>query len=257
MYIDAVILFIFGTIGGSFLNALAFRHNTGKSMWGRSACTSCGKVLRASDLVPVLSYIFLRGRCAACKTSISLQYPTVESIGGILAVLCYGQTATPVEFVLSFGFFMLLLFIAVYDLRHTIIPDQFVYAAMFVALLSHGGLESGVISLPSKDIFFGALLAVPLALMWLVSKGRAMGLGDAKLMIAIGVFLGFSSGLAALVLSFWIGAVVGLLLLFLSSKRTGTRVTMKSEVPFGPFLALGCAIAYFCHVTIDSLVLFF
>ncbi len=257
MYIDAVILFTFGTIGGSFLNALAFRHNTGKSMWGRSACTSCGKVLRASDLVPVLSYVFLRGRCAACKTSISLQYPLVEVLAGILAVLSYAQAQTPVGFVLSFGFCMLLLFIAIYDLRHTIIPDQFVYAAAIVGLLSHLGLETGSVALPGTTFFLGALLSVPLALIWLVSRGRAMGLGDAKLMLAIGLFLGFSSGLAALVLSFWIGAVVGLVLLFLSSKRMGTRVTMKSEIPFGPFLALGCTIAYFCHLTIDSLILFF
>ena len=259
MYIETVILFIFGTIGGSFLNALAFRHNTGKSMWGRSACTTCGRTLAASDLFPVLSFIFLRGRCRGCKSKISYQYPTVEVLAGLIAVFSYAATADPVQFVLSFGFFMLLLFIAVYDLRHTIIPDQFVYSAAIVALLSHSYAAGSGFVLPNPTyLFAGFLLSLPMALIWLLSKGKAMGLGDAKLMCAVGFFLGLDLGLASFVISFWLGAVVGVLLLLISGYiKKGARVTMKSEVPFGPFIALAAALVYFFHVSFTSIILFF
>ena len=259
MYIETVILFIFGTIGGSFLNALAFRHNTGKSMWGRSACTTCGRTLAASDLFPVLSFIFLRGRCRGCKSKISYQYPTVEVLAGLIAVFSYEATGDGATFVLSFGFFMLLLFIAVYDLRHTIIPDQFVYTAAAVALLTHSYTTGTGFMFPDPQFLLaGPLLSLPMALIWFFSKGRAMGLGDAKLMCAIGFFLGADLGLASFVISFWLGAIVGVLLLLISRYvKKGGRVTMKSEVPFGPFLALSAALVYSFHVSFTSIILFF
>ena len=259
MYIDTIILFVLGTILGSFINALAFRHNTGKSMWGRSGCTTCGMTLMARDLVPVASFLFLRGRCRGCSARISTQYPIVEVLAGVIAVLSYAQTSAPILFVLSMGFFMVLLFIAVYDLRHTIIPDQFVYTAGVLALLFHSIDESGALSFPDLSyIASGLIFALPLVLIWLFSKGKAMGLGDGKLMCAIGFFLGFNLGLSAFLFSFWIGAVVGVALLLSARAHNGGRqVTMKSEVPFGPFLVLGTAIAYFFNVTFSSLLLFF
>ena len=254
-----VVLFVFGTMLGSFINALAFRHNTGKSMWGRSGCTTCGMILKARDLVPVASFLFLRGRCRGCRARISLQYPIVEVLAGVIAVLSYAQTSNPIQFSLSMGFFMILLFIAVYDLRHTIIPDQFVYTAGGLALLFHSVGETGLLSFPNPSyISAGFILALPLVLIWFFSKGKAMGLGDGKLMCAIGFFLGLRYGLSAFLLSFWIGAVVGVALLLSARAHNGRRqVTMKSEVPFGPFLVLGCAIAYFFNVTFSSLLLFF
>lgn len=259
MYSELIILFILGTILGSFINALAFRHNTGKSMWGRSGCITCGMALKSQDLVPVVSFLFLRGRCRGCGARISWQYPIVEVLGGVIAVLAYTQTNNPIHFTLSMGFFMVLLFIAVYDLRHTIIPDQFVVALVVSALLFHSISETGGFSLPDPGyLFSGIILALPLVLIWLLSKGRAMGLGDGKLMFAIGFFLGISQGASAFLLSFWIGAVVGILLLLSArTHKKGRQVTMKSEVPFGPFLVLGAGIAYFFDVTFFSLLSFF
>lgn len=259
MYIDTIVLFILGTILGSFINALAFRHNTGKSMWGRSGCTTCGMTLEARDLVPVASFLFLKGRCRGCSAKISWQYPIVEVLAGIIAILSYAQTSSPILFALSMGFFMILLFIAVYDLRHTIIPDQFVYAAAALAILFHSVSGTGEFFLPDLAyIGSGFILALPLVLIWFFSKGKAMGLGDGKLMFAIGIFLGLPLGLSAFLLSFWIGAIVGVaLLLSKGTQKGGRQVTMKSEVPFGPFLVLGAAIAYFFNVTFSSLLLFF
>lgn len=253
---ETIVLFIFGTIAGSFINALAFRHNTGKSMWGRSACTSCGTTLKAHDLVPIFSFLFLRGRCRTCKASISLQYPIVEVLAGILAVVSFSAAEGQFGAFTSFAFFMLLLFVAVYDMRHTIIPDQFVYAAAGVGLAAHV-FEVNASVFFSGYVLAGFVLAFPLFCIWLFSKGKAMGLGDAKLMCAIGFFLGLSAGVSALVIAFWAGAIIGLLLLGLSSVMGRGGVTMKSEVPFGPFLVLATAIVYFFNLTYASLLLFF
>ena len=257
MAFDTIILFIFGTIAGSFINALAFRHNTGKSMWGRSACTSCGRTVSSGDLIPVLSYIFLRGRCRQCKATISLQYPLIEVLAGLISVTAYFTAPSLSNFFFSFFFFMLLLFISLYDVRHTIVPDVFVYSAGLVALLFHM-VEGGHINfLPLPSILAGFLLALPLFLIWFFSSGRAMGLGDSKLMCAVGIFLGLQTGMVALLFSFWLGAIVGVLLLILSARKGNLRGTMKSEVPFGPFIALGAFCAYFFHVTFTTLLKLF
>ncbi len=259
MVLEMVVLFVFGTILGSFINALAFRHNTGLSMWGRSACTSCGKELQSQDLVPILSYLFLRGRCRFCKSGISLQYPLVEILAGLISIACYETTGgVPASFFFAFMFFMLLLFIAIYDIRHTIIPDSFVFTAAAVALISHVATNSHSFFLLLPYIYAGLLLAIPLFLIWLFSGGRAMGLGDSKLVLATGFFLGLSSGAVALIVAFWMGALWGLALLFLSSRGwMKRRVRMKSELPFGPFIIAGAALCFFLHIDFFSFLSWF
>lgn len=255
--LEALILFVFGTILGSFLNALAFRYQSGRSMWGRSSCMTCNRTLEAVDLVPILSYIFLRGKCRRCKARIAIQYPIVEMLAGVITVLSYAYTMTPTHFLLVLTFFQLLLFIAVYDLRHKIIPDTFVYATSVVALLyvwASAGFPRSLFLLDPYVLIAGPALALPLAAIWYFSRGRAMGLGDAKLFLAVGWFLGLSAGFTALVYSFWLGALVGILLLVAS--RTSTRgFTMKSEIPFGPFIILCTALVYFAHLNFTSILL--
>lgn len=255
--IDIVILFVFGSIIGSFLNALLFRYNTGRSMWGRSACLSCGVSLKAHHLVPIFSYLGLRGKCASCKTRISPQYPLVEMLAGALTVFCFtsagGSTA---PFIVSLGFFTILLFISVYDIRHTIIPDGFVYGALVLAL---GAAWFGITPASSVLMAVSAavVLSAPLALLWVVSKGRWIGLGDAKLLAACGAWLGLSQGAAAFLLAFWLGAAFGIAALgigLLGKSRGG--VTMKSEVPFGPFIVLAAALAYFCSIGLYDILSF-
>lgn len=250
----ALVPFLFGTILGSFINALSFRYNSGRSMMGRSACTSCGKALGAHELIPVLSFVLQRGRCRGCKSRISLQYPLVEVTAGVLVGVASTQfPGEPVLLAIVVAYFMTLLFLAVYDIRHTVLPDGFVYAAGVLALvyttLIHGA--QGILS----SMVAGASLALPLFFIWLISRGRAMGLGDAKLMVASGIFLGLSAGAAALLLAFWIGALwgIGLLLIARASRHRG-GVTMKSEIPFGPFIVLGTGLSYFLHVSLTSLI---
>jgi prepilin signal peptidase PulO-like enzyme (type II secretory pathway) len=137
----------------------------------------------------------------------------------------------------------LLLFITVYDIRHTIIPWSFSIALLALSLFSL------VTHFSLVWLLAGPLLALPLFLFSLVSNGRWMGWGDSLLMLSLGWLLGPGVGLAALMLAFWSGAVVGLLLILLSRwKRITSRFTIKSEIPFAPFLALGAVLAYFLHV---------
>lgn len=255
-------MFCLGNIIGSFLNVVIYRFNSGKTLGGRSMCMTCSTTLRWYELVPVLSFLFQKGRCNSCSSRISHQYPLVEfSTGIVFAILTYHfayllpYSTTNFVFLLSYFslIFSLLIVIAVYDIKHKVIPDKLVY---FFAIVSFCGMfinSYGVGQLfyvPSLwQISVGPMLAIPFALIWLLSKGRLMGLGDGKLILGIGWLLGFSLGLSALVMSFWVGAVVSLLILFFSKMKVG----MKTEIPFAPFLILGTFLAFVCHITIYKL----
>ena len=230
---------VFGLILGSFLNALLFRYNTGRSaMRGRSKCMHCGHALSILDLVPLFSYLYLRGKCRYCRSRLSIQYPVVEVAAAMLAVLVYFQHQEPVQFALGLAVWMTLLFIVVYDLRHQIIPWS---ASGLLAVLSL--VHVWTLGFDIWSLAAGPILAAPLLLLSLVSRGRWMGWGDGALQLGLGWLLGITAGLSAFMLAFWAGAVVGILLMLFSA-----RVTMKSEVPFAPFLIFGAACAYFLHV---------
>jgi leader peptidase (prepilin peptidase)/N-methyltransferase len=258
-------IFILGTIIGSFLNVVILRHNTGRSsVKGNSMCFSCGKKLVWHELIPVLSFIFLKGRCSACRAKISWQYPLIELSTGILFVALWwknnGIFAPFWLTILIWAIFSLLVIITVYDLRHKIIPDVFSYSLAALSIIyivtEHFWLGVGLGESLFWRLMSGLILAAPLALLWLVSRGQWMGLGDAKLVLGLGWFLGLIYGLSALVLAFWFGAVYGLFMILLGSKLFGRHLTIKSEIPFGPFLILGWSVAYFGNVDILNLSLF-
>lgn len=221
MNIFIVLVFIFGMIIGSFLNVVIYRFNTGRGLGGRSMCFSCNRTLNPTELVPFFSFVFQKGRCAKCKTKLSWQYPAVELLTGFLFALSFVRvfSMTPYGFIFNVPFvwivMSLLVVIIVYDLRHKIIPDQFSY---FFAVLTFFrifvSLDGNNIIFPSTAVLFaGPLLALPFYLIWMVSKGRWMGLGDAKLSLGLGWFLAvyaptFSpiiSNISVFLYSFWIG----------------------------------------------------
>jgi leader peptidase (prepilin peptidase)/N-methyltransferase len=252
--IITLIFFGLGLIIGSFLNVVIFRLNTSRSFGGRSACMSCQKKLCWYELIPVLSFLFLKGRCLRCKTKISAQYPAVEFITGIIFASIYLKLQdalflTPFAFIAAYAFyaaaFSVLILISVYDIKHKIIPDAL---ALLLGALTLVGIFFFNIDdarlfyphLPSLWQFLsGFILAAPFALLWLVSSGRWMGLGDAKLAVGLGWLLGPSRLLSGAVLSFWVGAVLGIILVAFSKKYK-----MKSELPFAPYLVLGSLLAF-------------
>lgn len=246
MYTGLLLALLFGAILGSFINALVFRFNTGKGMGGRSRCMHCNHTLGPADLIPIFSFLFLRGRCQYCGAKISLQYPIVELSAAVLSLLVFLTHPDP----LAYGFWLLvwmtLLFIVVYDIRHGILPWSASGILLVLAVISLFVSFDPPFSIfyPSTlDLLAGPLLALPLFLFSLLSRGTWMGWGDSGLELSLGWLLGLTLGLTALVIAFWAGAAVGIVLMQLTK-----RYTMKSEVPFAPFLALGALIAYFFHV---------
>lgn len=277
MTILAIAAFILGTIIGSFLNVVALRYNTGKTVGGRSRCFSCGKTLRWYELIPVLSYLALRGRCSECRSKISVQYPLVEFTTGILFLgifLKYNPMLFTAPFIPYFLFPVvfsmvvasILMVIVVYDIEHTIIPDGFVYAFIALgAILRAYMLWSSNFSAPEVwNAFAGIFFFIFFFSLWLVSKGTWMGFGDAKLVLGIGLFLGLSSGLSALFLAFWAGSIVGIVLILARKIGTGKtrlfgmgkQITMKSEIPFAPFLVIGFLAVFFFGINVFQLMTF-
>jgi len=270
---SALIFGLFGLIIGSFLNVVVLRHGA-KSLGGRSACMSCGKPIAWYDNIPVVSWLYLRGRCRMCGSAISVQYPLVEiSTALLFAFLAAGELShVPLAFdlpglvhlyaTLALYCFVgaLLISISVYDIRHTIIPDRWVYLfALFALASSFFGISPGYNSVLLL-LAAGPIGALPLFALWAVSGGRWMGFGDVKLALGIGWLLGPVSGLFAVFFAFILGACVSVPLLGLSSPYLHALVrrftptlasskgllgfTMGSEIPFGPFLVCSCIIVW-------------
>ncbi|MGB2580758.1 MAG: prepilin peptidase [Minisyncoccia bacterium] len=262
-FLNIIIVFILGTIIGSFLNVVIYRYNSGTSpLTGRSQCFSCGKTLSWSQLVPIFSFLLSRGRCAKCGVRLSWQYPIVEALSGgiFVAVFLLGKPIHETSILLAI--FSTLLVIAVYDLRHQIIPDGL--AAIFAVL----GLTKFFLAVDVSRAFHfpyywtliaGPMLFFPFWALWFVSSGRWIGLGDGKLALGIGWFLGATLGGSAVMLAFWIGAAYALSIMGLqrASQKLKTvapafvsnvRLSMQSEIPFGPFLILAVFIVYFTGV---------
>lgn len=260
-----ILIFLFGTIIGSFLNVVIYRFNTGKSIVkGRSICMTCNRTLRWYELIPVFSYLFQLGKCRRCAEKISHQYPIVELITGLIFVLISYHFLSifmfvPFSYIFLVTFyifiFSILIVISVYDLRHKIIPDILVYLFAFISFLSifiNFSIVGGLFIKPSfSSLIAGPILALPFALIWFFSKGKWMGLGDAKLMLGIGWVLGIYQGLAAIILAFWIGSIISLTFMFISKNK----INMKTEIPFAPFLILGFLIVFLLNLNIFSLSL--
>jgi prepilin signal peptidase PulO-like enzyme (type II secretory pathway) len=264
-----LIIFILGTIIGSFLNVVINRYNTGLSLNGRSTCFSCGHKLSWYELIPIISFLVQKGRCGMCKSSISLQYPAVEFLTGILFVsVIYHKPIIGYYGALNIFYiwviFSLLVVITVYDIKHKIIPNGFVYVFILLSFLGlfttfvpfNMQLQAGVPTI--WNLLAGPILAAPFAFLWLVSRGTWMGLGDVKLILGMGWFFGLYYGVSAVIISFWIGAIFGIILLtgifnnlFLGSKK----LTMKSEIPFGPFLTIGILIVFLFNIDVFNLLI--
>jgi prepilin signal peptidase PulO-like enzyme (type II secretory pathway) len=253
LYTAYLLVFIFGTFIGSFLNVLILRHSTGKTLLGRSGCMSCRKQLLWSELVPVLSFIFQGGRCRKCRSVLSLQYPVVELATGAFFLVAFLISESVLEIVFNAFLFSILIIITAYDLRHKIIPDRYVWALVFLGFVSlFVNFALPALVLPSfVQLVSGIVVASPLLLLWFVSRGMWIGFGDSKIALGMGTFLGIQAGLVALMYAFWAGAFYGVSIMLVQKLHTALRLnkggetlTMKSEVPFAPFLILGFILIY-------------
>ena len=278
----SLVVFLLGLIIGSFLNVVIYRYNTGLSVArGRSKCFQCGKTLRWYELVPLFSFIVQWGRCRGCQSHIAWQYPAVELLTGLMFSAVWHLFTNPSSLFpnpyilvpIYWAIFSLLIVILVYDLRHKIIPDGPVFAFIGLSLMVTiaRSIFSPRFNLGTSDWrLFGTDLLAALILflffwaLWYFSKGRWMGFGDAKLAVGVGLLLGLGQGMTAIVLAFWSGALVGVVLIIVgklvawrrdrrAEGKLRTGLTMKSEIPFAPFIIFGTAVALFYQLNLTSL----
>lgn len=231
-----VIVFFMGASVFSFINVVAYRVPAKLSLWrDGSFCPKCGEPIKKYDLIPVLSWLFLRGKCRSCKSPISPRYPLIELLGGALAVLCvyhYGME-NPFQSVTVFAAFAVMTAVAIIDADTMEIPDGLHIALCVPALAAlfvfpQVGLLSRIIGM--------FCVSVPLLIIALVIPG-AFGGGDIKLMIPAGFFLGWKLSLAALFIAVLLGGGYGIYLM--ASGKKGK----KEHFAFGPALCIGIACA--------------
>jgi leader peptidase (prepilin peptidase)/N-methyltransferase len=269
-FVNTGLIFVFGLIIGSFLNVVVLRMGSGRTLGGRSKCMNCGKPLKWYMLIPLVSFIVQGGRCAYCRGKLSFQYPIVEALTGLLVLIAAQHTHfslfsyTPLvatQFAIDAFALATLVVISAYDFRHKIIPDSLslLFAFVGIAAVALRAYEAAwpslmplFVSVPRWiDVAAAPLLAVPLAAIWYFSRGRAMGLGDAKLVWGVAWFLGLLGGLSALIFAFWLAAIPSLVILMM---RKGS---MRTEVPFGPFIALATVLVYYYGWSVLTLSLSF
>ena len=246
-WLPPVLLFFIGLPIGSFLNVVIWRLPRGENIaFPPSHCPKCNAGIRVQDNIPVLSYIFLRGKCRNCGARISPRYPIVELVTGVLFALAWIFTGSGFSWGLAAAIAMSGLGVAItaIDIDHRIIPDELSIGGFFVAMILapfRAGLWRGLLFAIVGAVLGALLLLIIRVAGKAVFKKEAMGLGDVKLIAMLGAFLGWQGVLLTIFLASIIGTIGGLISMAASKKAREERM-----IPFGPFLmAAGLAVFYF------------
>jgi prepilin signal peptidase PulO-like enzyme (type II secretory pathway) len=242
---EGIILAILGAILASFVGVLVERAYTGGSWVGdRSTCNSCATPLTAFDLVPIASWLSTYGKCGYCGVSLPLTYLISEIALALLFWLAYAALGATIALLVFLAAILVLAFIVLYDLRHTVVPLgaslAFVALTGWFAYLTSFDLHDFGLS-----VLFAGVIGFVFFLFHTLSRGRLMGLGDSPIALGLSLLVGFSTAFSGLLFSFWIGALCGIIVLV--SRPGGPR--MGIELPFVPFLAAGYLLAYFTQWT--------
>lgn len=257
-----IYVFLFGLIIGSFLNVCILRIPSGKSIvMPASACPKCGTPIRPYDNIPVLSYVFLGGKCRACKTRISPMYPAVELLTALLFFACYSAFGLTMETLKWAAFSAILIVLVFTDLRERILPDVVNYTGFALGLVlslftkpidgTAYWISNRIFDFPPPapvlslaDAAIGA--AAGSGALWLVSelylrlrKREGMGMGDVKMMLMVGAFLGLKRTLLTIFAGSLLGSVIGVVFILVRRKDT------TYELPFGTFLGLAALLVVF------------
>ncbi|HKV28952.1 MAG TPA: prepilin peptidase [Candidatus Acidoferrales bacterium] len=258
----AVFVFVLGVIIGSFLNVCISRLPQGKSVVRpTSRCPKCGKSIKPYDNIPMLSYFFLAGKCRACKMRISPVYPAVELLTGLLFLACYAVFGNSAETIKWAAFSAILIVLIFTDWRERLLPDTVNFTGLAIGLIasffvrSDDGTALWIANRlfefpPPRPVisFVDALIgaAVGGGLLWLVGEGyfrlrgrEGMGLGDVKMMLMAGAFLGLRRTILTILAGSVLGAILGAILIL--SSRKGSEY----ELPFGTFLGVAALLVVF------------
>ena len=238
-----VFIGIFGLIIGSFLNAVIYRLKSGDSIVkSRSKCTHCQRQLKAKDLVPLFSWLALKGKCRFCNDKISWQYPAVEFITALLFIIGYLILVTDFStfIILNYIFYLIaisfLIVIFVFDHLHQLILDKVTIPLMVIAIIFIFVLRLNW----TEHVLAGIAGGAWFGWQYVLSKGKWIGGGDIRLGIIMGLLLGFPGVIVALFLAYILGAIVGVYLLATKKRDRG------SQIAFGTFLSLSTVVTWLC-----------
>ncbi len=234
-----VLLALVGASLGSLINVLSLRYGKpGALITDRSRCPHCGGELRWWELIPVVSFIVLRGRCARCEAAISPQYPVVEVLSALFWVwpfLPWPESRPEYALAVSIAAILTaLLLLFLIDLKTMILPDIYIVYLAILVLLRLWAIPPAV---PRAHVVGAVTGAGFLLLLWFVTRGRGIGFGDVKLMIPLGLLLGLPATAALLWVAFVAGGMMAACLLL------ARKASLKTAVPFGPFLIAAASLA--------------
>jgi leader peptidase (prepilin peptidase)/N-methyltransferase len=232
-----VLVFIFGLIVGSFLNVCIHRIPRSESiLFPPSHCPRCSRRITWKDNIPVISFLFLRGRCRFCGEGISFRYPLVELLTACFSLYLFSVSSSLIEYLIYFVFAASLIAISFIDLQHRIIPNQISIPGIFLGFLASFLLPRITWTDSLMGILFGGgIIYLVIVVYYLFTRREGMGGGDLKLLAMIGAFLGWKGAVFSLVAGALAGSVLGLTLMLV---RGWSR---RAQIPFGPFLSLGAA----------------
>lgn len=227
-----ILIFLYGLLIGSFLNVVIYRVPEKQNIvTTRSHCMSCGYELKWYDLVPLFSYLALGGKCRKCKAKISVQYPLIEVLNGVLYVVVFAKWGLSVDSLLYCLLFSALIALSVIDFRTYEIPLGINGCILLLGVLQvvfHLSLW--------KDYLIGFLaVSLPLYLLFMITKGRGIGGGDVKLMAVCGLVIGWQN----IILAFFLGCIIGSVIHVLRMRLSGESHVLA----MGPYLSLGVMIA--------------
>lgn len=234
-YPIGIFLFMFGLCIGSFMNVCIYRLPESKSIvYPPSACPKCGYQIRFYDNIPVLSYVWLRGKCRQCSVPISIRYPLIEIMAGLFAVCVYLKFGLTPEAVIYYAFIASLLVITYIDIDHQIIPFVIVIPGIPLGFLASFVLPNLTYADSALGILAGGGSLWLILKSWKLIKGyEGMGFGDVQLLAMIGAFIGWKGVLFTLFVSSALGTIVGVIIMLASQED------LKLRIPFGPFLSIG------------------
>ena len=245
-----IIIFIFGSVVGSFLNVLAVRLSNGESIiWPGSHCHNCHHKLRWYELIPIISYLIQKGKSRCCNTKIPISYLIIEIITGILYMISYHSFGFSYDYVISLIFISSLIVVIVSDIEYMIILDEVIAVSSISIILLElifFGLDYTVDMIVSGILAFGTMYVVKLIGDRLF-KRESMGGGDIKLMFLFGIVIGYALSICDIFLATFIAFPVALYILF---RRR------DNLIPFGPFLAMGAILIHISKVDMNGIINF-
>ena len=240
--IEIILIFVLGLIVGSFSNVCIYRIPRNESViYPASHCPKCRTKIKPLDNIPLLSYILLKGRCRNCGSKISIQYPVVEFLTGLIYLIIYLIYGLSIQSLVYIILLSALIIIAFIDLQEQIIPDVISLPGIVVGLiLSFIVPYMSFINSVLGTLVGGGIILISARVGSIIFKKEAMGGGDAKLTAMIGAFLGWRYTIISLFLGFFLGALTGIILIMTKIKKR------EDVIPFGPFIALGSIITLLC-----------